>query len=314
MKAIVTTRYGPPEVLELRDIAKPPIRDDEILVRVHAASINPVDWKVRSGRLRIITGWKPMPVLGSDYAGVVAEVGKRVTSYKVGDQVWGKVSTMRGGAYAEFLKVKKQEIGPKPKNLGFEEAAAVPLAGLTAYQALLQEANVKRGDSVLINGCSGGVGHMAVQIAKALGCHVTGVCSTKNLQFAKDIGADEVIDYTKEDPLAQQGAYDTFFDAIGKRSFPRARPTLKAAGTYVTTLPSFQILVFGPLNNVVSARKAKKILVKHSTQDLTALEKMAESGELRPTVEHVYPLEQVRAAHARSETGRVVGKIVLKIT
>jgi NADPH:quinone reductase-like Zn-dependent oxidoreductase len=313
MKAIITNRYGGVEVLKLQEVEKPVIKDDEVLVQVHACSVNPIDWKVRRGDFKIVTGIKPPRILGGDYAGIVTEVGRQVTKYRAGDAVWGFVEAFNRGTYAEFIKVKEEEIGPKPKNLSFEEASSIPLVGLTAYQALVYSGRFNKGDHIIINGCSGGVGLAGVQIAKALECKVTGVCSTNNLRVARDMGADNVIDYTKQDVLKYARSYDIFFDVVANRSFSQAKVTLKPGGTYVRTLPSFQSMVLRPLINMFCTKKVKIIDCKPNTKDLAILKKMVENGKLVPLVEKVYPLDQVRAAHTRSENGRVVGKLVLKV-
>lgn len=313
MKAIVTNKYGSVDVLEYQEVEKPAIKNDEILVQVHACSVNPVDWKIRRGDVKWLTGRKPPRILGGDYAGVVAEAGKGVRGYKAGDAVWGMVHAFKGGTYAEYVKVKKEEICLKPENLSFEEASSIPLVGLTAYQSLICKGRLKKGDHILVNGCSGGVGLAGLQIAKALECKVTGVCSTSNLQLAQKAGADYVIDYTKEDVFKSKVMYDIFFDAVAKKSFSQAKTILKEGGTYVTTVPSLQSLVLGPFTNMVSTRKVKTIFVKPSTKDLAILKEIVEDGKLVPVVEKVYPLNGVREAHTRSETGRVVGKLVLKV-
>lgn len=312
MKAIITNTYGGVEVLQPQDVARPVINDDEILVRVHACSVNPIDWKVRRGDFKILTGRKPPRILGGDYAGIVVEVGRGVTTYKPGEAVWGFVETFKRGTYAEYVKVKAEEIGLKPQNLSFEEAASLPLVGLTAYQALVYAGRLKKSQHVLINGCSGGVGLAGVQIAKALGGKVTGVCSAKNLPLAQKMGADAVIDYTRQDILDGQEMYDIFFDVVANQSFAQAKKTLKPAGIYVRTLPSFEAMVLGPILNLFRAKKAKVINCKARAKDLAFLKEMAETGQLVPLIEQVYPLEQVQAAHTHSETGHVVGKLVLK--
>jgi len=313
MKAIISNEYGPVEVLHYQETDPPVLADDELLVRVHACSVNPVDWKIRKGDAKLLTGRKPPVILGGDYAGVVAQAGKRVTNYAVGNRVWGMVNAFKGGTYAELVRVKEEEIGLMPGNLGFEEAASLPLVGLTAYQSLIYKGRLQRGDHVMVNGCSGGVGLAGVQIAKAKGCEVTGVCGTRNLELATKMGADHVLDYTKVNILKDKGVYDIFFDAVANQSFSRAKGTLKPRGAYVTTLPSFESMVLGPLINMISARKVQSILVKPSSGDLNTLKEMVEEGYLIPVVEEVYPLEKVREAHMRSETGRVTGKIVLRV-
>jgi NADPH:quinone reductase-like Zn-dependent oxidoreductase len=223
------------------------------------------------------------------------------------------VETFKRGTYAEFVKVKAEEIGPMPKNLSFEEAASLPLVGLTAYQALVYAGRLKKGHHILVNGCSGGVGLAVIQIAKALGCKVTGVCSTNNLQLARKMGADEVIDYTKQDVLKCLGIYDIFFDIVANKSFSQAKRTLKPGGIYIRTLPSFESMIAGPLLNLFRAKKVKVMDCKASAKNLAILKKMVEDGKLVPRIEKVYPLDQVHAAHTRSETGHVVGKLVLKV-
>jgi NADPH:quinone reductase-like Zn-dependent oxidoreductase len=313
MKAIITEKYGDVDVLRQQEVDKPEVQENEILVKVHAFSINPVDWKIRRGDLKILVGRKPPKILGGDYAGVVSEVGKQITNFKIGDEVFGLVNAFKGGTYAEFVRVKKEEIAPKPQNLNFEEAASLPLVSLTAYQSLVDKGQMQEGNHVMINGCSGGVGLSGLQIAKALECRVTGVCSTRNLDMVKKMGADHIIDYTKDDILLEKNAYDIFFDAVGNQSFFQVKETLKSHGIYVTTLPSFQSMILGPLINILGSRKFKKLLVSPRSKDLTVLKEMAENGKIVPVLEKVFSMDQIREAHTRSETGRVVGKVVIQV-
>ena len=226
MKAVVINRYGAADVLEYREVEKPAINDDEILVEVYASSVNPVDWKVRQGQLKIITGKKFPRILGCDFSGKIAEIGKNIKNYKVGDEIYGMVSALKGGAYAEYVKVSLENILAKPRNLDFEQAAAVPLAGLTALQSLRNLGKIKQGDRVLINGCSGGVGSFAIQIAKSFDANVTGICSSKNIEFSKNLGADNVIDYTRKNILERDETYDIFFDVVGNQSFSQIKKLL----------------------------------------------------------------------------------------
>lgn len=313
MKAIVTTQYGDAEVLLPQDVVRPVVEDDDVLVQICAASVNPIDWKVRKGEFKFLTGRTPPRILGNDYAGIVVDVDKCVTSYRPGDEVWGFVEAFDRGTYAEFVAVKEEEMGPKPARLSFEEAASLPTVGLTAYQALVHEAGLEEGDHILINGASGGVGLAAVQIAKALGATVTGVCSTRNIQITRDMGADDVIDYTREDVLGCRSCYDVFFDVVSNKSFGQAKDTLKPGGVYVRTLPSFESLALAPVINLFSTKKVRTLDCKASAEDLATLREMADVGTLAPVIENVYRLEDVREAHRRSETGRVVGKLVLEI-
>jgi NADPH:quinone reductase-like Zn-dependent oxidoreductase len=313
MKAIVTKNYGEADVMEYSDINKPKIHNEEILVKVHASSVNPIDWKIRKGAFKLLTGRRPPQVLGNDFAGIVVEVGQTISKYQKGDKVWGFVESFDRGTYAEYVNVKEHEVGRMPDSLSFEEAASLPTVGLTAYQVLVRLAKIKQEDHILINGCSGGVGLTALQIAKSIGCEVTGVASTKNLDLIKRMGADHVIDYTSEDVLGAEETYDLFFDVVANQTFFQVRHTLKPGGMYVPTLPSFQSMGLGPLINLFFSQKVKVFDCKASSDDLNALKGMVEAGALKPIIEIIYPLQQVRLAHARSERGHVVGKLVLTI-
>ena len=313
MKAIVTTAYGNVDVLAYQDVEKATVKENEIRVRVRAVGINPIDWKVRNGEFKILTGLNPPRILGNDFAGTVEELGKEIVGYKKGDAVWGFVESFDRGTYAEYVNVKEHEVGRMPDNLSFEEAASFPTVGLTAYQTLLRLAEIKKGYHILINGCSGGVGLAALQIAKTYDCEVTGVASTKNLELIKKMGTDHVIDYTNQDVVAVQEAYDLFFDVVANQTFLQARHTLRPGGMYIPTLPSLQSMVLGPLNNLFSSKKVKVFDCKASTEDLNDLKAMVEAGALKPIIEKIYPWHQVRLAHARSERGHVVGKLVLTI-
>lgn len=312
MKAVFYNKYGSPDVLEIGELEKPIINEDELLIQVHASSINPVDWKIRNGSMKIFTGKKFPKGLGGDVAGKIVEIGEKVTGFKIGDEVYGKISGFKGNTYAEYVIAKPKDLSQKPANLNFNEAAAVPLAALTAYQALVNLGGITKNSRVLINGCSGGVGHFGVQIAKTLGAHVTGVCSTKNTALVKDLGTDKVIDYTKENVTDKKEKYDIFFDAVANQSYSKIKPILKKNGRYVSTLPSVGVI----LNSIIglfSSKKAKMINVKSNPQDLLQITKWIENGKLKPIIDKVYPLEDVREAHRYSETGRVVGKLALSI-
>jgi len=235
MKAVFYNRYGSPDVLEIGELEKPTINDDEILVKAYASSVNPVDWKIRKGSLKIFTGKKFPKGVGADTVGTVVEVGEKVTGFDIGDEVYGKLSGFNGSACAEFIVAKPEDLAHKPKNLDYNEAAAVPLAALTAYQSLINQGGITKSSKVLVNGCSGGVGHFAVQIAKAMGADVTGVCSTKNVKLSKELGADKVIDYTKENVTDNDVKYDIFFDAVANQSYGKIKPILNKNGRYVTT-------------------------------------------------------------------------------
>ncbi len=312
MKAVFYNKYGSADVLEIVELEKPKINEETILVQVHAASVNPVDWKIRNGSIKILTGKKFPKGLGRDIAGEIVEVGEKVTGFEVGDEVYGKLSGLKSNAYAEYVVVKPRDLFRKPINLNFIKAATVPLAALTAYQALVNHGELTKGSKVLINGCSGGVGHFALQIAKALGAHVTGVCSTKNIALAKELGADKVIDYTKINVIHKNEKYDIFFDAVANQSYGKIKPILNNKGRYVTTLPALSVIL-NSITGIFSSKKARMINVKSRPQDLQLITEMIENGQLKPVIDKIYPLDKVREAHRYSETGRVVGKIALSL-
>ena len=315
MKAIVINRYGSAEVLEyIEDAERPQIKSNQLLVQVQAAGVNPVDWKMRQGLLRPLTGNKFPIILGLDLAGDVVAVGDKVTQFKVGDSIYADVGTVPGRAYAEYAVVSETAAALKPANFSYEEAAAVPVAGLTALQALRDHGQLQAGQKVLINGSSGGVGIFAVQIAKILGAEVTAVCSTKNLDLVKSLGADRAIDYTQQDFTQESIQYHVILDAVGKQSFSRCRRVLQPRGIYVTTLPGFDNAIQGLLTLLLPGKKAKFVLAKAQGQDLALLKDWFEAGKIRPVIDRTYPLAEAVAAHTYSETERAVGKIVLTIS
>ncbi|MBD2433090.1 MULTISPECIES: NAD(P)-dependent alcohol dehydrogenase [Fischerella] len=313
MKAVVIHRYGSAEVLQYEDVAPPKIKPDELLVKVHASCINPVDWKIRKGMLRIVTGNKFPMVLGLDLAGEVVEVGANVTRFTIGDSIYGTLRPPNGGAYAEFAAVPESCAAIKPTNMSYIEAASIPIAGLTALQGLRDKGNIKSGQAVLINGASGGVGIFAVQIAKILGAEVTGVCSTKNLEFVKSLGSDRVIDYTQQDFTQEPVQYDIIFDTVGKRSFSECKKVLKPSGIYVTTLPTPENILPGIVTTIIPGKKAKLVLASANARDLVYLKELIEAGKLRTVIDRTYSLQDLAAAHTYSESERAIGKIAIAV-
>ncbi|MDQ1771603.1 zinc-binding dehydrogenase [Labilibaculum sp. A4] len=313
MKAVVMKKYGTPDVLEIANLSRPQINDTQVLVEVYASSVNPVDWKIRKGSLKLFMRKKLPCILGGDIAGRVVEIGKKVQFFRVGDEVFGKIDITKNGAYAEYVATSASHLALKPQKMNFEEAATLPLAGLTALQALRNMGNIRKGMNVLVNGCSGGVGSFAVQIAKAYGCKVTGVCSNRNVQFAKELGADQVVDYSEQDIVSLQEEYDIFFDVVGNQEYSKVKHILQRGGVFVTTLPSFNILLLGSIHNLVSSKKMKKIFVQESKADLELLADFVDAGLLKTYIDKSYDLMDVAKAHQYSETGRVVGKLSLKI-
>jgi len=312
MKAAVIHQYGSTEVLQLEEIEQPKNKPNQLLVKIHASSVNPVDWKIRKGMWRFITGNKFPMILGFDLSGEVVEVGNQVKRFKPGDQIYANLG-FSGGAYAELAAVSEKFAALKPNNITYEQAAVVPGAALTALQALRDQGQLKAGQTVLINGASGGVGSFAVQIANVLGVEVTGVCSTKNLELVKSLGANSVIDYTQQDFTQDTARYDIIFDAVAKQSFSTCKNVLKLNGVYVTTLPNNDYFVMSVLTTLIPGKKAKLVFEKTNTQDLVYLKELIEVSKIRPVIDCTYPLREVAAAHAYSETEHAVGKIAIAV-
>ena len=313
MKAVEINEYGGPEVLNIIEVEKPAVGDDNILVEVTASSVNPVDWKVAKEMLKFFPGQKLPKRLGSDFAGVVAEVGSNISDFKIDDEVYGVISAIKGGAYANFVLAESGQLSIKPKSIDFADAATVPLAALTAYQALTKIGKLKEGDTVCVNGSSGGVGHFAVQIAKALGAKIVSVCSTKNIEFSKKLGSDEVVDYKTTDITDTDHQFDIFFDAVATKSYFKVFKTLKRGGTYITTLPSLSAII-SPLFKLFSGKIGKMINLKSNSEDLRFISELIKSGKLKVNIDKKYSLEEIQQAHRYSETGRVVGKLAIVIS
>jgi NADPH:quinone reductase-like Zn-dependent oxidoreductase len=330
MKAIVYTEYGPPDVLQLKEVDKPTPKDNEILIRVYATSVNIGDIWARNFKeisprkftmplafwlpARMYFGFtKPkVNILGSEFAGEIEAVGKDVKLFKVGDPVFG----YRGqsmGANAEYLCMGESGlVAVKPANMTYEEAAAVPYGGITALN-LLRKVNIQRGQKVLINGASGGIGSAAVQLAKYFGAEVTGVCATPRLEFVKALGADQVIDYTKEDFTQNGETYDLIIDILGKSSFSRCKNSLKPNGRYL--LASFKMKqLFQMLwTSIVGDKKVICALSSESPKDLVFIKELVEVGKIRSIIDKCYPWEQVAEAHRYVEGGYKKGNVVITV-
>lgn len=314
MKAAVIYSYGAPDVLQVADVEPPQIEPDQLLVKVYASSINPVEWKMRKGTLKLLTGNQFPIILGFDLSGEVIEVGRRVNQYKPGDLIYARLDQLTGGAYAEYAAVDEKVAALKPTNITHEQAAAVPLAAMTALQGLRDEGQLQAGQKVLINGASGGVGTFAVQIAKVLGAAtVTGVCSGKNLELVKNLGADSVIDYTQQDFTKDSVKYDIVFDAVGNRSLSDCKLVLQPRGRYVTTQPFPGNFLQSFLTALSPGQKYKVILLKSNRADLIYLKEQIEAEKIRSVIDRTYPLSEIAVAHTYSETERTVGKVVITI-
>lgn len=320
MKAIVYHQYGSPDVLRLEDIPQPELAEDRVLVRVHAASPNPYDWHFMRGKpwiMRIGSGFlKPKQIrLGADLAGVVEAVGRQVTMFKPGDAVFGQGV----GAFAEYVVVKPTSVARKPANLTFEQAATIPIPGYTALQALRDHGKVTAGHTVLINGASGGVGTFAVQIAKAFGAEVTGVCSGRNAELVRSIGADHVIDYTKEDFVSGERRYDLILDNVGSRSLSDCRRMLTPSGKYVLIGadrdrggPLFRFVKVSILS-MLGSRNITGMMARPRQEDLYVMKDLIEAGKVTPVIDRAFPLREVPEAMRYLEEGHVRGKIVITV-
>jgi NADPH:quinone reductase-like Zn-dependent oxidoreductase len=317
MKAIVCTEYGPPDVLQLKEVEKPTAKEDEVLVKVHAASIQQTDINFRTGTpflARVLAGlFKPKnQILGCDYSGTVEATGKNVDEYSVGDEVYGQLDK-RTGTHAEYISVSMKEVSPKPKNLNFVEAASVGVAGTMALQCLRDHGEIQQGQKVLVNGASGGIGTFAVQIAKSYDTEVTGVCSTANLEMVKSIGADHVIDYTKEDFTERVNEYDIIFDAVRKNTFANCKNALTSKGIYVTTEFGPGIILQMKMNSNPNGKRMVGMLLNVDPQDLVFLTELIEAGKIKPVIDRTYPLEEIADAHRYVEKGHAKGKVIIKM-
>lgn len=313
MKAVFINQYGSHQLLQYGDVPKPHIKPNQLLVKVRASSVNPVDWKIRSGHLSLITGNNFPMILGFDLSGEVVEVGNRVTRFKSGDNIYAYLDSLPGGAYAEYAAVSEKVACLKPNNMNYEQAATVPLAALTALQALRDLGQIQRGHRVLINGASGGVGSFGVQIAKAIGCEVTAVCSAKNAELVKSLGGDRVIDYTTSNFTQTPERYDIILDAVGKQSFDSCESILQPNGVYVSTLPTPDNIIPTVLTFLLPGKKAKIVLAQSNGWDLAYLKDLIEADKLRTVIDRTFSLSEVAAAHAYSEEGRVVGKLAIAV-
>ncbi len=320
MKAIVYTEYGPPDVLQLTEVGEPTPKDDEVLLRIRAASVNPLDWHLLRGTpyvVRLTAGLRTPKIgrLGVDVAGEVAAVGKNVTEFQPGDEVFGGCR----GAFAEYACASQGRVVLKPANMTFEQAAAVPVAALTALQGLRDKGQIQPGNQVLINGAAGGVGTFAVQIAKVFGAGVTGVCSTRNVNMVRSIGADHVIDHTKEDFTRNGQHYDLIFDAVGNHSLSGCRRALTAEGILVLVGGPAKGRWLGPLVGVLGvvvlsrfvSQKLVPILAHVSKDDLIVLQEFLQAGNVTPVIDRSYALRDVPEAIRYLEEGHARGKVVI---
>ena len=322
MKAVVYTKYGSPDVLEFKEVEKPAPKDDEVLIKVHAASVNAADWHLLRADpflVRFMSGLlnPKNQILGADMAGRVEAVGSNVKQFQPGDEVFGDISKCGWGAFAEYTCATENALLLKPANLSFEEAAAVPLAACTALQGLRDKGLIKTGQKVLINGASGGVGTFAVQIAKSFGAKVTAVCSTGKLDLVRSIGADHVIDYKKEDFSRNGQHYDLILAANGDRPISDYKRALTPGGTYVmtggSTAQMFQALLIGPLITMTGSKKMGAAGSGPNIKDLAFIKELLEAGKVVPVIDRRYRLSEVAEAIRYLEVGHAKGKVVITV-
>jgi len=332
MKAIVQDRYGAPEVLEFREVEQPVAGPHDLLVRVHASAVNARDWHIMRGdpyMVRVISpsvfGWSgpKMRIRGCDFAGRVESVGSAVTRFRPGDDVYGDVGAP-DGAFAEYLSAPEDLVEPKPNNVSFEQAAAVPVAGNTALMGVRDAGRIQAGQHILINGSSGGVGTFAVQIAKGFGAEVTGVCSTRNVDLVRSLGADHVIDYTRADFARGSTRYDVLFDLVGNRSLADCRRVLKPNGTLVLSGggPSRGGSLMGPMGPMLRAMVVSKfvrhqrlviLMVTPNRANLATLRELIESGKVTPIIDRTYPLDKTPEAIRYMELEHARAKIAISV-
>jgi NADPH:quinone reductase-like Zn-dependent oxidoreductase len=323
MKAIVCTKYGPPDVLQLQEVAKPAPKADEVLVEVHAASVNAYDWHLLTADIflvRLMGGGLRRPkktIPGVDIAGRIEAAGSNVKQFRPGDEVFGDISACGNGGFAEYVSVPENALALKPATLSFEEAAAVPMAAITALQGLRDQGKIQAGQKVLINGASGGVGTFAVQIAKSFGAEVTAVCSTRNLDMARTLGADRVVDYTKEDFTRNGRTYDLILAANGYQPLSAYKRALTPQGIYVMAggKPGqiFQAMLLGSWMSENGGKTLGGFTAKANQKDLVMLKELVEAGKVVPVIDKRYSLSEAAEALRYLGAGHARGKVVITV-
>lgn len=314
MKAAIINRFGEADLFQISDIEIPEYNANEVLIRVNASSINPVDWKHRKGNHRLLKGSNFPIVLGYDAAGIIEEKGSSVFKYNIGDRVNVRLAKNYGGAYAEFAVANKNLISLIPEGVNYSDAAALPLAGGTALQGLRDFGNIKKNQSVLINGAASGVGHLAVQIAKNYGAKVTAICSTRHESLIEYLKPDRFVDYKQIDIKTLDEKYDIIFDIVGTESFLSLKHLLNPNGTYISTLPRPKILFHKFISVFTQGLKAKTFLMKSNGKDLDLLNQMVAEKKLRVFIDKSFQLDEIAEAHKYSESGMAEGKIVIRIS
>ncbi len=312
MKKVSYDQYGSVAVLEMTDVPMPEPAAAQLLIAIKAVSLNPLDWKIMEGKMKLMSGSKFPKGIGIDFAGVVEQVGRGISRYRPGDAVFGAVDPFKGGALAEYLLVGDQDIALKPKNISFEQAAALPTVGTAALQIFDRLATVGKGTEVLINGASGGIGMFAIQLAKRKGAHVTGVAGTNGLSWVKKWGSDQVVDYRKEDVLNGGKRYDVVVDLSGKMPYRAAKKIMNPDSVYVNSIPGPREIVGAFVHNLFSKQKYKVLLLKQAQTHLETLSAYAAAG-VEILIGASFPMASFRQAYATAATGGIVGKAVFTV-
>ncbi|QQZ08437.1 NADP-dependent oxidoreductase [Heyndrickxia vini] len=331
MRAMVIDRYGKVP-MRLAEMPTPEIGEYEVLAEIHAASINPIDFKIRDGKVKLLVKYKMPLILGNDFSGVVAKVGAKVTRFKVGDEIYARPRKSKIGTFAEYIAIHEDDIALKPKNLSFEEAAAIPLVGLTSYQALHDVLKIQKGQKILIQAGAGGVGTFAIQLAKLMGATVATTASVAGENLVKSLGADEIINYKTEKFEEILKNYDAVFDTLGGETLEKSFEVIKSGGKIVSVsgLPNarfgkeygsgfFKTMLFSAASHKLTALEKKHnvqytfLFMKPSGEQLSIIANFIESGKIKPIIDKVYPFEDAQKAMEYAETGRAKGKIILKI-
>lgn len=323
MKAVICTKYGTPDVLQIKNVEKPEPKDNEVLIKIHASTVTSADVRLRSSTFgalfwlpaRIAMGLtKPRnPIPGGEFAGEIEKIGSQVQQFKKGDQVFGSCGFRRGANAQYICQPEEEALAIKPANLSYEEAVALPFGGYSALFFLRDKGKIQSGQKILIIGASGSVGTASIQVAKYLGAEITGVCSGTNREFVKSLGADKVIDYTQEDFANQNETYNIIFDTLGKSSFSHSKNALTQEGIYLSTLPTLSLLFQMPQNSKHQGKKAMYGVAPEKTRELLFLKERAEEGKIKPVIDKCYPLEQIAEAHRYVDKGHKKGNVVISV-
>ncbi|MFC2115699.1 NADP-dependent oxidoreductase [Bacteroidota bacterium] len=313
MKAAVIYEYGGPEVFKVEEIPEPVLTDNEVLVKVHAASVNPVDWKQRKGNHKRFLKARFPIVPGYDVSGFIEKCGSEAHKFQVGDEVYGRLTRRFGGAFAEYAAVRESALALKPKNIDHLHSAGIPLSGQTALQALRDKVDLKPGMQVMIIGAAGGVGHFSLQLAKYYQTETTAVCSSNHPEMIDQLKPDHHIDYRKTDYLNAPETYDIIFDAAGIQSFLTCRKILKKGGIYITSLPRPKLLIHKLLSLFTRGKRVRTLLQRSRGKDLEFLGNLVEEGKLQVFIDSVHPLDKISDAHRRAEQYSTEGKIIVQI-